>query len=195
MQHPEIFLLRHGQTEWNREGRMQGSLDSPLTELGRAQARAQGLALAAAGVDGASIDVFVSPQGRARATAEIVIAQIGGKPIVDARLAEIRVGLFEGRTRAENAASHPHLFEVDGDLDWYRHVPRGEPFEDFVGRAGSFLAELEAPAVVVSHGITSRVMRALMLGRPGEDFGDMPGGQGIVHHCRPGHQSVLAGAA
>ena len=87
-----IYLIRHGQTVHNAEGRFQGGLDSPLTELGRAQARAVGKTLA--GLVGPETPIVSSPLGRARQTAEIVRATVGlTAPIqLDARLAEITVG-------------------------------------------------------------------------------------------------------
>ena len=106
-----IYLVRHGQTEFNREGRYQGRVDSPLTELGLAQARAAGARLAAlAAEEGGNWIIETSPLGRARRTAEI-IAQSMGLPAltVDPRLIEVSYGEIEGLTAAEIEARWPKV--------------------------------------------------------------------------------------
>ena len=82
--YPELLILRHGETEWNREGRMQGALDSPLTYVGRAQALAQGAALRAAGIG--PVRWFSSPQGRALETARLASGE--ARVTADDRLRE-----------------------------------------------------------------------------------------------------------
>ena len=74
-----IYLVRHGETEWNRIGRMQGHLDAPLTMRGEAQARAVGETLCELGVDG--FHMVASPLGRTRATAAIIAQALGRDPV------------------------------------------------------------------------------------------------------------------
>ncbi|WP_150461691.1 histidine phosphatase family protein [Nesterenkonia ebinurensis] len=88
MVNKRILLARDGQTEWNREGRQQGRLDSPLTELGRSQARAVAELLRDFSVDG----ILVSPMGRARATAAIISEALGVPVAVCEDLAELYLG-------------------------------------------------------------------------------------------------------
>ena len=189
---PDLYVLRHGETEWNRARRMQGKLDSPLTARGRAQAEAQGRALAAAGVSGTRIAFFTSPQGRALRTAEIVAQAIGGAPRPDPRLREIGVGLFTGRTMEENRLGHPQVFAGREPFLWYFAVPEGEARAALQARIDTFLADLRGPAIVVTHGMTSRLLRARVLGMGADAFQNLPGGQGAVYHLSAGRQRVLA---
>ena len=187
---PELLVLRHGETVWNVEERLQGQLDSPLTALGREQAAAQGRILAAFGVDG--WDWKVSPQGRAVDTAKIASEGMDVRLAGDARLAEITMGDWAGRRREELQAEHPQLFDAPSDMLWYNHAPGGEGIDGVADRAASFLAALETPTVVVTHGITSRVLRSLATGREPGEFAQVGGGQGIVYHIANGVQTALA---
>ena len=99
---PDLYLMRHGQTVWNAEGRLQGRMDSPLTALGRHQARRQ--AQLVQGIDAAR---YASNAGRAVETAGIVY---GGRDFrQDARLHEIDIGEFTGRAWADLCAAHPEI--------------------------------------------------------------------------------------
>ncbi|EAR51580.1 phosphoglycerate mutase [Oceanicola granulosus HTCC2516] len=189
---PDLYVLRHGETEWNRLHRWQGVLDSPLTPEGEAQARAMGRLLRGLGVGPAEHRLFVSPQGRARRTAELIAAELGGwEPVVEPRLAEIGVGRWAGVDRAvidAEAALPPGAHF----LDLYRAAPGGEPFEALYARVSDFLAALEGPAVVVTHGITSRFLRTAALGLGLGRLAELPGGQGVVHRVRDGRHETLA---
>lgn len=185
---PEFLILRHGETEWNREGRMQGGLDSALTETGRLQAQRQNAILRAFGVAGWRW--YCSPQGRAMVTARIAALGLTTAIAPDARLREIGVGGWAGLRRSEIAARAPHLFEADG-LGWYDHAPGGEGLIALERRAKAFLEELSRPTVIVTHGITSRVIRCIAQGFPAEAFDTLGGGQGVVYHIRKGESRLL----
>lgn len=188
--YPELLILRHGETEWNREGRMQGSLDSPLTPLGRAQAETQNRILRRWGVE--AFDWFVSPRGRTRETARIASGGLGTDLREDTRLAEIDMGRWTGRLREEIAAEAPHLFAEDmRPLDFYRSIPGGESLESLHARLAAFLAGLNAPAVIVTHGIASRILRCAALGLPWDLFDTLDGGQGVVYRLAPGRYEKL----
>lgn len=171
---PDIYVLRHGETAWNLEGRMQGRRDSPLTARGRAQAAAQGAALRAAGLAG--LPARVSPQGRAQETARLALP---GPACSDPRLAEIDMGLWTGKTRAEIFGAAESAADWGGAWSWYRTIPEGETLEALEARCAAVLAELTGPTLLVTHGVTSQMLRALALG--GSSLDDLPGGQGIVH--------------
>lgn len=192
MKFTELYVLRHGETEWNREGRWQGVFDSPLTEKGRAQARAVGDLLRDIGVTPRTHRFFVSPQGRARETARIVLGA-EAEATTDDRLSEIGVGDWAGKRR-EEIISAAGLPPGAGFLDHYRVAPGGEPFEALFARVEAFLRDLDGQAVVVTHGITSRFLRAAALGWGVDRVGELPGGQGVVHRLRGGrHETLDAG--
>lgn len=187
---PELYVMRHGETEWNRQRRWQGRQDSPLTATGEAQARALGRLLAARGVGPDSHAILSSPQGRARRTAELAFD--GCAPVLDARLREIDVGAFTGLARAEILA-RTGLDETAPLLAPYAAAPGGETFADLMRRVTGFLADLRRPAVLVTHGITSRFLRTAAMGWGPERIMELPGGQGVVHHLRDGRHDTLGG--
>jgi broad specificity phosphatase PhoE len=162
-----IYLVRHGQTEWNLERRMQGRKESRLTPLGKRQAAAMAELLA----DMTTIEppaawrLVSSPLGRARQTAEAIAARLGLPVEIDERLAEISFGEWEGRLRDEVAPLHPELFAT---REWLVSPPGGETFDDVRARASAWLGE-QAPeperrVIAVSHGMTGRVLRGCYAG-------------------------------
>jgi len=193
MAYPDLLILRHGETEWNLAGRMQGEMDSPLTATGRAQAGAQQRILTRFGIDG--WNVWSSPQGRAAATARIALGTRADDVRTDPRLSEITMGEWTGLQRSAIAAAAPHLFESEMDLIWYDHAPGGEGIEALFARTGAFLAELKVPGVIVTHGITSRMLRCHALGLEPGAFAELPGGQGVVYHLSGGVQTCLSEGA
>ena len=105
------------------------------------------------------------------------------------------MGDWTGKERTEIAAEAPHLFEVQDGLGWYDHAPGGEGIEALYARCGTFLASLRTPAVIVTHGITSRMLRCHALGLEPGAFGELPGGQGVVYHLADGVQRCLSEGA
>jgi probable phosphoglycerate mutase len=159
-----IYLVRHGQTEFNRERRIQGHVDSPLTELGVRQAKAIGRLLRDLIREPEGWRIVSSPLGRARATAEIVAGLLNGPPVeLDDRLKEMSWGSHDGRLRAELEAENPETF---GKTGWAFDAPTdGESYDHVAARVGAWLAELppepERRIIAVSHGISGRVLRGL----------------------------------
>ncbi len=193
MDHPDLYIIRHGETEWNRIHRWQGRLDSPLTDLGEAQAREVGALLADLGLDPGATGFYCSPQGRAARTAEIV-AEVAGWPRAarpDPRLREIDVGQWTGKTRDEIRAE-AGLPEAADFMDYYAVAPGGEGFDAMRARAAAFLADLTGPAIIVTHGITSRFLRAVALGLDAGTTDALPGGQGCIHRVSRGTHATLA---
>ncbi len=155
---PELWLARHGETEWSRSGRHTGRTDVPLTAAGERQARALGDRLAgmAFGL------VLASPLERARRTAEL--AGFGDGLELDVDLAEIDYGDYEGRTSAEIRRVRPGW-----DL-WRDGCPGGETVAEAAARAERVLARARAadpalPVLLVGHGHLTRTLasRALTL--------------------------------
>ncbi|MFD1794505.1 histidine phosphatase family protein [Paracoccus aurantiacus] len=185
---PDLYLMRHGQTEWNAVGRMQGHRDSPLTALGRVQAAKQADIMAPVLASAAPPALCASPLGRAVATAEIVFA--GRRFATDERFREISVGEFEGRTRAELEACYPALF-AESWLGWYDRAPGGERLSDLRGRVTEALSALAGPTAIVCHGITLRMIRLVVLGWPDTRLEEMEVRQGAVHLMRGGRHEML----
>lgn len=161
-----IFLVRHGETEWNRSRRYQGWGDSPLTERGVAQAAALGRRLAAI-PEAAGAAIVASPLGRARRTAEIIAAALGRTAPLefDERLKEISLGEWDGFDRREVKTLMGDRFVEFG---FYFETPHGETYDGFSGRIASWLAEIDEkePLIVVCHGVVTRVLRGLYAGLP-----------------------------
>ena len=152
-----VFLARHGETDWNAAGRLQGQTDVPLNETGCAQASALAERLRREGIAA----IATSDLQRARATAEIVARALGlDVALVDPDLREQRFGRFEGLTRSECQRRFPE--------EWARYVdgsspPGGEPTASLLARAVASVeriaGRLRSPALVITHG---GVMRAVL---------------------------------
>jgi len=190
----ELFVLRHGETTWNREGRMQGHLNAPLTELGVEQAVTQRNIMAEQDLSG--FCVLSSPSGRAVETAAIALGPLVTEITTDTDLREVGVGEWTGRLRAELIDPTEWQVTADGVLELYDMAPGGEGLAGLEARCAQFLARLEGPHVLVTHGITSRMIRALALGHgPNVTLAmlsEMPGGQGVVYHVKDGRQKRLS---
>lgn len=182
-----MFILRHGETLWNVEGRMQGHLDSPLTAHGREQARRQGEILRHAGA--ASLPLYCSPLGRALETARLALP--GTAPIVDARLAEVAMGKWQGLTRAEILLRDPGIAADPASFLWKFQAPGGEPLEAMRSRIAAFLAAAPAEAVIVTHGVTSQLLRGLLLGLDMAQTDALADRQGVVFRCGAGQEVLL----
>lgn len=160
-----IYLVRHGQTQFNAESRMQGHLDSPLTALGRAQGAAIGRMLRDLVGKPDGWRLISSPLGRAQSTAALIGEALGLPVETDRRVIEVSFGQWEGRLRDELAAEHPDTFGLGG---WQFAAPGGESVEAVEGRVGEWLSDLppepERKVIVVSHGGSGRVVRGAYLG-------------------------------
>lgn len=160
----ELWLVRHGETMWNRERRMQGHSDVPLSDVGVKQAEHLAARLARHTFD----VVYASDLQRAFQTARIVVPEQEIR--VDARLREINLGRFEGKVWADIPAEEQPLI-----LQWYRgpvdaRVPGGESNDDLYARVKAWLADLppEGRAVAFTHGGTIGSILYTVTGRPPE---------------------------
>ena len=187
----DIFLLRHGETEWNALGRFQGQLDSPLTMRGREQAAQLGRILGRT-FAGVRVPPFhVSPLGRTRDTAAIVGRHVAGYVAgpdtmrVEPRLQEVSTGVWDGLTHAEIKAGWPGALDGTDHHDWYFRAPDGETLDVALDRIQSWLRELEGPVVAVSHGLLGRLVRGAWLGLPPKEMLCLPVPQDVVWHLSP----------
>ena len=159
----QILLTRHGETEWNALGKLQGHTDIVLNEAGRAQARALAERVRSRGLGA----VVTSDLLRARETGEIVATPLGRAAPVSAHLLGVRgLGVFEGLTRDECASQHPEAWRA-----WVAQTgspPGGEERELAVARMAAVLARIAAadgpPVLVVSHGGVMRLWLMHLLG-------------------------------
>jgi probable phosphoglycerate mutase len=160
-----ILLARHGQTDFNAPPvRIQGSLDPPLNETGRAQARELAELVAGEGVRA----LYASDMLRARQTAEIVAERIGLEPVVEPRVRECAWGAWEGRLVDDIARDEPGEWEAwlrAGEDFRFPSAPGkpGESLREHMTRTIAALDDIrrgELPALVVCHGGTIRVALA-----------------------------------
>ena len=129
-----IVMVRHGETDWNRERRFQGRADQPLNEAGRGQARELAELLHGEPVSA----LYTSPLQRARETAEILAANFGLRPQPLDALLEIDVGAWEGLTIEEVRAAYPGR----ADEDWRSGWDEGETYDELSRRVLPALMEL-----------------------------------------------------
>nr|WP_207207557.1 histidine phosphatase family protein [Ensifer canadensis] len=169
-----IYVIRHGQTDWNAESRLQGQKDIPLNDTGRQQATGNGLALGAIlGADAAQFDFVASPLGRTRETMERLRRAMGLDPTAyrtDDRLKEVSFGDWEGFTLPELKRSVPERIAERRKVKW-DFIPPGndaESYEILSWRIAAWLKDVSKPTVCVSHG---GVIRALfkLFGEMDED--------------------------
>ena len=186
---PEIYFVRHGQTEWNAEGRYQGAKDIPLNEVGRGQADLNGGLLRdlllRSSRRATDFRWYVSPLSRTRETMARIRSRFAPplpEVTADDRLIEISFGIYEGRLHTELAAGE---MTIAGERDqnfWYFRPPEGESYDDLAQRVTSFGNALAGPSIVVAHGGILRVLRHLIEGFPrGEAVNWFPPQDSVFH--------------
>tara|TARA_R110002110_G_scaffold21167_21_gene84513 strand:- start:1196 stop:1759 length:564 start_codon:yes stop_codon:yes gene_type:complete len=182
---PSLYILRHGETTWNASGRLQGHFHADLTDKGRGQAQAQNAILK--GRDLAGFCALSSPQTRALDTARLALAGLDKEIVPEPALSEIGLGDWAGRTRADLLAQT----KARDGFDLYDLAPGGEGLQALHTRCTQFLKQLEQPTIVITHGMTSRMLRLILTGRPIADLRQISGGQGVVFHLCNGNQERL----
>jgi probable phosphoglycerate mutase len=190
---PVIYYIRHGETSWNAEGRLQGAQDVPLNDLGRKQAAHAGNILAGLfardGRDKSSLAFVASPLIRARATMELVRGELklpSAGYALDDRLREIGYGQWEGSTLPEMQVADPDLFARRQTDKWTMSPPGGETYAAVQVRMQDWYASLQTDTVAVAHGGTARaLMVALGIETP-LSAADLTIEQGAVYVFRDG---------
>ena len=166
--YPEIWFIRHGETDWNLDRRIQGQTDIPLNATGHAQAAAIAQALSGLHTSLAGFDLHVSPMQRPRQTMQYIVDGFGldwSSIIIDERLKELNFGDLEGSTWPELNARG---LDPEKDPEGY-HAFRpegGESYADATARVRDWLASLTRPTLAVAHGGISRIVRGLVLNLP-----------------------------
>jgi probable phosphoglycerate mutase len=164
-----IYFIRHGETDWNAEGRLQGQRDIPLNDVGRVQALEAGKILASLAPRFDDLDWWVSPLERTRETAERARAAIGLAPAAyatDDRLKELTFGRWEGMTWREVTRADPAGAAMRDRDKWRSVPPQGESYAMLLERVKGFLPMISRPSVLVSHGGVARVLMAILTGMP-----------------------------
>lgn len=190
---PPILFLRHGETSWNRQARLQGQREVNLNELGRRQAARNGRVLASL-IEPGKWRFTASPLARARDTMEVILAALGRPAdafITDERLRELTYGEWEGRTLADIAAGDAAAVQARHARKWSFLPPGGESYQMLSERVAGWAAELDAPTLVVAHGGVMRVLLHLVAGLAPERAAHMPARQDRVLLLRPGEAAVL----
>lgn len=163
----ELLLIRHGESEANRQKIIQGHFDSPLSPLGREQAAA----LAATLEGECFAAIYASDLSRARETGETISQRLGMELIVDSIIREVDVGCFSGHTWAEISVRFPEAyarFKTSGD---WNLVPGAESDEAIAQRLDAFISSLQerhgrSRVAVVAHGAILRRMIHVLLNLP-----------------------------
>ncbi len=185
---PKLWFLRHGETHWNAQKRIQGQLESQLTDKGVRQAHVQARLIRPVLRQGPAC--FVSPLGRAQETARIALGDTRYQ--TDPRLAEAHAGRWQGLLRADVIADARNGFDLDiNALELFLAAPEGEGFADLRARIVDFLKGLSGPSVIVGHGLWGQVLRGLVRGLPRAEMGTLPNDQGCIYALERGRETVL----
>lgn len=158
-------MIRHGESTWNREGRIQGWSESPLSQLGREQAVWLAARLAGEPIRA----IYASPSVRAAETAEIIAARLGLGISFDPRLREHGLGDLEGLTGEEVVKRYPQIHAAWQEGDIWIEVPGGEGRRAFAQRVWEAMQEIIArhpdeTVAVVAHGGTVGIFLLRLLG-------------------------------
>lgn len=163
--HQTIYFIRHGETDWNLEGRLQGQKDIPLNDLGRVQAEEAGRRLKKLVPLFEDLDYVASPMLRTRETMERLREAIGLYPDyyrLDERLVELTFGSWEGMTWKEVRKHEPQLAALREQDKWnYAPPGGGESYAMLADRVRPILADLTRPTVLVAHGGVARAFLAV----------------------------------
>jgi probable phosphoglycerate mutase len=194
---PRLYYIRHGETDWNVESRLQGNRDIPLNGNGRAQARCCGEILAdlLARESGDSPNFVASPLERARETMEIARATLGLDPAgyrIDARLIEVGFGRWEGFTVDEMRGRDPDAVAAREADKWRFVPPGGESYETMSLRVFDWYRGLSRDTVAVAHGGTLRGLIVRLGIMSIEEAPVLDIGQGVVYLIADGHMTRYA---
>lgn len=197
---PILYIARHAETVFNKGARMQGATaHTPLTRAGIAQAEAMGEALAQHLGRQPDIDFWASPAGRTLQTASIIAEHLG-HDYFDVRtnpaLLEIGVGTWEGRRYADIVADQGPIVDPARGLFTCR-PPGGEWYPDIAARLRGWIDRLNPArtAIVITHGMTARVLRGMLVGGTPYEPGCVPladgASQGTIFRVENANESAL----
>ena len=180
---PPIYFIRHGETDWNRQGLIQGWIDIPLNGKGHIQAKAVAAALMDVPGFSPSFNFVVSPLQRARQTMGYVAEALALEPqqiAIEPAVKELGFGVWEGKPFWELKASPVYPAHPEDRYAWRPHG--GESYEDGDTRIRTWLDGLDRPTVVVAHGAIGRCLIAELAGLGRRDLVNLEMRQGC--YCR-----------
>ncbi|MBW2975722.1 histidine phosphatase family protein [Candidatus Woesearchaeota archaeon] len=167
----QVFIIRHGQTEWNLRKKRQGSLDSPLTKKGIEQARIVGNKLLDKGIEA----IYSSTLNRAVETARIISEILNIKDVIyDNRLNEICYGILEGRTEDAINSQFSGIMEKRKKNKFLFKLPEGESYLDVKNRVRTLIDDIKKSGIknvlIVAHRAVNMNIIGILLGMPNDDI-------------------------
>ncbi|WNS75920.1 histidine phosphatase family protein [Bacillus sp. DTU_2020_1000418_1_SI_GHA_SEK_038] len=170
-----LYVIRHGETEWNKQKRMQCRLDSDLTEKGKKDARLLGERLK----ETEFVRIISSPSKRTYETAKLVVGETNEAIETDERLMEIHLGDWQGKVEEDIKREYPDQFHAYWNLPASFESVDGESFHDVKERILEFLMELErytpsGNVLVVTHGVVIKALYLLCRNAPIEEIWNPP---------------------
>lgn len=177
----KLFVVRHGETLWNSEMRMQGRLDSALTDKGKRQAGENGQLLRRVGVE----RLLVSPLGRTQETAFIINSYVKAEIELFDELVERDCGDWGGLTMSEIKTQQSASWRARENNEWEHRPPGGENMPDVINRIAPLLTavlEVESPTVaIISHGVVGKAILAHYLELSDESAGHIRQPNDVVY--------------
>ena len=192
-----LILVRHGESEWNRAGRIQGQINSPLTDLGINQAKAireylSGILL------NQQLEIYTSPLDRALQTAEIIAQGIeypSRKIIIEERLNDFNVGEISGTFGWDKVAEiFPEQAQLRLQDPMRFHPSGGESGAEFEARLRSLLEDLKDDGtlkLMVSHGIVNKFIRDILKNLSGKEMVELGESQNTIYRLEQGEETEI----
>ena len=192
-----LILVRHGESEWNRAGRIQGQVNSPLTDLGINQAKAirdylSGILL------NQELEIYTSPLDRAIQTAEIIAQGIdhpSSKIIIEERLNDFNVGEISGTFGWDKVAEiFPEQAQLRLQDPMRFHPSGGESGAEFEARLRSLLEDLMDDGtlkLMVSHGIVNKFIRGILKNLSGKEMVELGESQNTIYRLEQGEETEI----
>lgn len=180
---PTIYFIRHGETDWNKQGLIQGSIETELDPLGLQQVQAVANALAQKRDELSQFQFVCSPQHRAQQTMGFIAAAQPRDPSLiktEPRVRELGFGIWEGKPYWELKASP--IYPADPEARYFWRPDGGESYADGVARVDDWLATVTQPTLVVAHGAVGRCLMGYVAGLKPADIVTLKTPQGC--YCR-----------
>jgi broad specificity phosphatase PhoE len=184
---PPIYFIRHGETDWNKQGLIQGSIDTDLNDHGRAQAQAVAQALLQKREELFGFQFVVSPQRRAQQTMGFISSALGivsSAVLTEPRVRELGFGIWENRPFWELKDSP--IFPADAERRYKWRPEGGESYQDGVARVDDWLSGIQLPTLVVAHGAVGRCIMGRVVGLSPEKIVSLRTPQGCYCYLQNG---------